>query len=185
MITDAIRDEKVLKFKVDYNDVRPQFKAVEAEQDEKKLSAAENRQALLHPERIREITQYILNQFRQKTHRLNAGGKGFKRHVCRQQRGCGEVLLRSVQNTTGRQPAPVESGHYFSFAANEEQNAVGEIVDETFEPEAMDSSAKEFLQAAINDYNACFKTNFGTDSKAFQNYYRDLAKRVKTRKWIC
>ena len=77
VITDAIRDEKVLKFKVDYNDVRPQFKAVEAEQDEKKLSAAENRQALLHPERIREITQYILNQFRQKTHRLNAGGKGF------------------------------------------------------------------------------------------------------------
>ena len=60
MITDAIRDEKVLKFKVDYNDVRPQFKAIETEQDEKKLSAAENRQALLHPDRIREITQYIL-----------------------------------------------------------------------------------------------------------------------------
>ena len=40
VITDAIRDEKVLKFKVDYNDVRPQFKAIETEQDEKKLSAA-------------------------------------------------------------------------------------------------------------------------------------------------
>ena len=46
VITDAIRDEKVLKFKVDYNDVRPQFKALETEQDEKKLSAAENKQAL-------------------------------------------------------------------------------------------------------------------------------------------
>jgi type I site-specific restriction-modification system R (restriction) subunit len=57
--TDAIRDEKVLKFKVDYNDVRPQFKAIESEQDEKKLTAAENKQALLHPERIREISQYI------------------------------------------------------------------------------------------------------------------------------
>jgi type I restriction enzyme R subunit len=45
VITDAIRDEKVLKFKVDYNDVRPQFKAIETEQDEKKLSAAENKQA--------------------------------------------------------------------------------------------------------------------------------------------
>ncbi|MEN1565116.1 type I restriction endonuclease subunit R, partial [Pseudomonas aeruginosa] len=77
VITDAIRDEKVLKFKVDYNDVRPQFKAIESEQDEKKLSAAENRQALLHPDRIREITQYILNNFRQKTHRLQAGAKGF------------------------------------------------------------------------------------------------------------
>ena len=77
VITDAIRDEKVLKFKVDYNDVRPQFKAIETEQDERKLSAAENRQALLHPDRIREITQYILNNFRQKTHRLQPGGRGF------------------------------------------------------------------------------------------------------------
>src|SRR5699024_10599765 len=60
VITDAIRDDKVLKFKVDYNDVRPQFKSLETELDEKKLSAAENRAALLHPERIREISQYIL-----------------------------------------------------------------------------------------------------------------------------
>ena len=77
VITDAIRDEKVLKFKVDYNDVRPKFKAIEIEQDEKKLSAAENKQALLHPDRIREIVAYILNNFRQKTHRLQAGNKGF------------------------------------------------------------------------------------------------------------
>ena len=77
VITDAIRDEKVLKFKVDYNDVRPQFKSIETEQDEKKLNAAENKQALLHPERIREVSQYILNNFRQKTHRMNAGGGGF------------------------------------------------------------------------------------------------------------
>ncbi|QYY36729.1 hypothetical protein K0V07_04455 [Ruficoccus sp. ZRK36] len=75
VITDAIRDEKVLKFKVDYNDVRPRFKAIESEQDEQKLSAAENRQALLHPDRIKEISQYILNNFNQKTHRLQVGAK--------------------------------------------------------------------------------------------------------------
>ncbi|VVH60086.1 Type I restriction-modification system, restriction subunit R (EC, partial [uncultured Gammaproteobacteria bacterium] len=55
VITDAIRDEKVLKFKVDYNDVRLQFKAIEAEKDELKLTAAENKQAFLHPDRIAEI----------------------------------------------------------------------------------------------------------------------------------
>ena len=49
VITDAIRDEKVLKFKVDYKRWRPQFKAIETEQDEKKLSAAENRQAPAAP----------------------------------------------------------------------------------------------------------------------------------------
>ncbi len=66
VITDAIRDEKVLKFKVDYNDVRPKFKAIETEQDEKKLSAAENKEALMHPERIKEISQYVLDHFRVK-----------------------------------------------------------------------------------------------------------------------
>jgi type I restriction enzyme R subunit len=45
----------------------------------------------------------------------------------------------------------------------------------------MDSSAKEFLTKAINDYNQMFKTSYGVDSKEFQNYYRDLAKRVKSR----
>lgn len=77
VITDAIRDEKVLKFKVDYNDVRPQFKSLEQEQNLEKLSALENKQALLHPQRLREIAQYILRNFKQKTHRLNASGKGF------------------------------------------------------------------------------------------------------------
>lgn len=77
VITDAIRDEKVLKFKVDYNDVRPKFKKIENEQDEAKLTAAENKKAFLHPERIREITQYILNNFSKKTHRYQIGAKGF------------------------------------------------------------------------------------------------------------
>lgn len=67
----------------------------------------------------------------------------------------------------------------FSFAPNEEQNAVGDIREENFEPTAMDSSAKEFLTKAVNDYNAMFKTSFGIDSKGFQSYYRDIAKQVK------
>ena len=69
VITDAIRDEKVLKFKVDYNDVRPKFKGIESEQNEEKLSSAEYKKAMLHPARIKEISQYILQNFRIKTHR--------------------------------------------------------------------------------------------------------------------
>jgi type I restriction enzyme R subunit len=45
----------------------------------------------------------------------------------------------------------------------------------------MDVSAKEFLTKAINDYNSMFKTSYGVDSNEFQNYYRDLAKRVKNK----
>ncbi|MDY0217593.1 MAG: type I restriction endonuclease subunit R, partial [Bacteroidales bacterium] len=58
---------------------------------------------------------------------------------------------------------------------------IGEILDESFEPSAMNSSAKEFLSKAIEDYNNLFKTSFGVESNAFQNYYRDLAKRVKNK----
>lgn len=77
VITDAIRDDKVLKFKVDYNNVRPQFQKIETELDEQKLSAAENKTALLHPARIREITQYILKNYRHKTKRNLGNNSGF------------------------------------------------------------------------------------------------------------
>src|SRR5690554_7206012 len=75
---------------------------------------------------------------------------------------------------------PLKIATIFSFAANEEQDAVGDIPDESFEVSAMNSSAKEFLNAAIGDYNAFFKTSFSVDSNGFQNYYRELAKRVKS-----
>jgi type I restriction enzyme R subunit len=179
VITDAIRDEKVLKFKVDYNDVRPKFKSIEIEEDEKKLSAAETKEALLHPERIKEVSQYILNNFRLKTHRSHIGGKGFNAMFAVSSVDAAKLYYESLSNLQKDSDKPFKIATIFSFAANEEQSAIGEILDETFEPTAMDSSAKEFLTLAINDYNKMFKTNFGVDSKEFQNYYRDLANRVK------
>ena len=181
VITDAIRDEKVLKFKVDYNDVRPQFKAIETEQDEKKLSAAENKQALLHPERIREISQYILNNFRQKTHRLHAGNKGFNAMFAVSSVDAAKLYYESFRELQKTSDKPLRVATIFSFAPNEEQDAIGDIQDESFDVLAMNSSAKEFLSAAIADYNALFKTNFSVDSKGFENYYRDLAKQVKAK----
>ena len=181
VITDAIRDEKVLKFKVDYNDVRPQFKAIETELDEKKLNAAENKQALLHPDRIQEISQYILNNFRQKTHRLQASAKGFNAMFAVSSVDAAKLYYESFKSLQEGHDTPLRVATIFSFAANEEQDAVGDILDESFDVSAMNSSAKEFLSAAIADYNAFFKTNFGVDSNGFQNYYRDLAKQVKSK----
>lgn len=181
VITDAIRDEKVLKFKVDYNDVRPQFKVIETEKDEKKLSAAENKQALLHPDRIREITQYILNNFRQKTHRLQGGIKGFNAMFAVSSVDAAKLYYESFKILQKDSDKPLKVATIFSFAANEEQDAIGDIQDESFDVSAMNSSAKEFLSAAIMDYNALFKTNFSVDSNGFQNYYRDLAKQVKAK----
>ncbi|MHA2688776.1 type I restriction endonuclease subunit R [Vibrio harveyi] len=179
IITDAIRDEKVLKFKVDYNDVRPKFNAIENEQDEKKLTAAENKKALLHPERINEITSYILKNFRKKTHRLLANGKGFNAMFAVSSVDAAKAYYESFKQLQKDSHRSLKVATIFSFAANEEQSSIGEILDESFEPSAMDSSAKEFLTTAINDYNSQFKTNFSVDSKQFQNYYRDLALRVQ------
>ncbi|MBP2845878.1 type I restriction endonuclease subunit R [Dickeya oryzae] len=180
VITDAIRDEKVLKFKVDYNDVRPQFKAIETEKDEKKLNASENKQALLHPDRIREITQYILSNFRQKTHRLQ-GNKGFNAMFAVSSVEAARLYYESFKALQQKSEKPLKVATIFSFSANEEQDAVGDIQDESFDVSAMPSSDKEFLNAAIADYNALFKTNFNVESNGFQNYYRDLAKQVKAR----
>jgi type I restriction enzyme R subunit len=181
VITDAIRDEKVLKFKVDYNDVRPHFKSIEAEQDEKKLSAAENKKAFLHPGRIKEIAQYILKNYRIKTHRNQGGYKGFNAMFAVSSVDAAKCYYEEINRLQKDSEKPLKIATIFSYAANEEQSAIGEIVDENFEPSAMDSSAKEFLTAAISDYNAMFKTSFGVESKEFQNYYRDLAKRVKNK----
>ena len=181
VITDAIRDEKVLKFKVDYNDVRPRFKSIETEKDEKKLSAAENKSALLHPARIKEISQYILNNFKIKTHRSMGTNKGFNAMFAVSSVDAAKCYYEELNKLQQGSEKPLKIATIFSFAANEEQSAIGEILDENFEPTAMDVSAKEFLTNAINDYNAMFKTSFGVDSREFQNYYRDLAKRVKNK----
>jgi type I restriction enzyme R subunit len=74
---------------------------------------------------------------------------------------------------------PLKVATIFSFAANEEQTAIGDIADESFTVSAMDSTAKEFLTAAIKDYNSMFNSSFSVDSQGFQNYYRDLANRIK------
>lgn len=181
VITDAIRDQKVLKFKVDYNDVRPQFKEIETEQDEKKLTAAESRQVFQHPKRIAEISQYILDNFRRKTHRLYGDNKGFNAMFAVSSVNAAKLYYEKLNALQDGSDKPLKIATIFSFAANEEQDAIGDIPDESFEVSALSSSAKEFLDAAIADYNACFQTNFSVDSKGFQNYYRDLAKRVKSK----
>ncbi len=180
MITDAIRDEKVLKFKVDYNDVRAKFKEIESETDETKLSNLENsKEAFLHPQRIKEISEYILDNFAQKTHRLTFGAKGFNAMFAVSSVGAAKLYYESLNELQKDTPQKLSIATIFSYAQNENQDAIGEISDESFEPTALNSTAKEFLKKAIDDYNTKFGTSFDVDGKSFQNYYRDLSKRVK------
>ena len=186
VITDAIRDEKVLKFKVDYNDIRPKFKSAESETDEKKIKSIEKKM-LLHPERISEITEYILKVYNTKTHRN-------EQYDLKHRRLIGFNAMFAVQSVEAAklyyeefkkqqrdisEEKRLKIATIYSFTANEEQNAIGDIPDENFEPGAMDSSSKEFLDKVISDYNGYFKTNYSTNGKEFQNYYKDLSQKVK------
>lgn len=188
VITDAIRDGKVLKFKVDYNNITPKFKEIEMETDEERLKKLEKKM-LMHPERITEITKHVLKVFDTKTHRnefydlkrrrLN----GFNAMFAVQSVEAAKLYYEEFQKQQEYLPEEkrLKVATIYSFSANEEPSAIGEIEDENFEPSAMDSTAKEFLNRAINDYNKLFKTNFSTEGKEFQNYYSDLSNRVKNK----
>ena len=189
VITDAIRDKKVLKFKVDYNDIRAKFKAAETETDDKKLKELEKRM-LLHPERISKIVEYILKVYNTKTHRneyynikqkrLNGFNAMFAVQSVEAAKLYYEEFQKQQENLSEEKRLKVMT--IYSFAANEERNAIGDIPDENFEPSVMESTAKEFLDKVISDYNDYFKTNFSTNGSEFQNYYKDLSKKVKDKK---
>lgn len=181
IITDAIRDEKVLKFKVDYNNVCPRLKAVEQEQDEVVLSGADYRKALLHPERIHEITAHILDRYPKKTHRTLGSREGFNAMFAVSSVEAAKLYYEELKRQQADRAHPLRVATIFSFAPNEEQSAQGELSDESLEPSAMDQSSKEFLASAIADYNQLFSTNFSLDGASFQNYYQDIARRVRAR----
>ena len=179
IITDAIRDEKVLKFKVDYNDVRPKFSSLENEQNEEKLSSAEYKQLMMHPQRIQEVSQYILQNFRLKTHRGVGGNKGFNAMLAVSSVEAAKSYYQQLNLLQKDSPHPLKIATIFSYAANEEQQAKGEIEEESFEPSAMELTAKEFLTKVVEDYNTTFKTNFSLEGKGFELYYKDLSARTK------
>lgn len=188
VITDAIRDGKVLKFKVDYNNITPKFKEYEMEMDEEKLKKLEKKM-LMHPDRVFEITKYVLKVFDTKTHRnefydlKHRRLNGFNAMFAVQSVEAAKLYYEEFQKQQEDLPEEkrLKVATIYSFSANEDPSAIGEIEDENFEPSAMDSTAKEFLNRAINDYNKLFKTNFSTEGKEFQNYYSDLSNRVKNK----
>jgi type I restriction enzyme R subunit len=68
----------------------------------------------------------------------------------------------------------------YSFGVNEE-DADGVIDENSEDTSGLDASSRDFLDAAIQDYNAMFGTSYDTSSDKFQNYYKDVSQRVKDR----
>ena len=206
-IVDAINDKNVLPFRVDYiktMDMDPDI-------DDKDVWDINREKAYLAPERIRLVTQYILDHFDQKTYRgsktyifnvlqniadvASAGGRDAIEEVKRKQRISGfnsifavssvdaaKLYYEEFQKQMAADPTKkLRVALIYSYGANEEE-ADGILDEENSEDtSALDSTSREFLERAIADYNAMFHTNYDTSSDKFQNYYKDVSLRMKNK----
>ena len=206
-IVDAINDKNVLPFRVDYIKTMD----MEEDIDDKEVWDINREKAYLAPERIRLVTEYILTHFDQKTYRGNktytynvlqniaevasASGRDAIEEVKRKQRISGFNSIFAVSSVDAAKLYYAEFKRQmeadptkklrvaiiYSYGANEEE-ADGILDEENSEDtSALDAGSREFLEAAIADYNAMFHTNYDTSSDKFQNYYKDVSLRMKNK----
>lgn len=193
VITDAIRDENVLKFSIEYIST---FKKKEhiADIDVEAIDEAEVMNA---PKRLNNITDYIIANHQRKTH-----SREFTSIFCVSQKDVNTGFTPVIEYYKLFQKKKEEGKHnlriatIFSYEANEQDNGtfgsdnIGVFNDEfettelnvAAEPQAayQTQHSRDYLEEFIGDYNKQFSTNFTTkDSKSFYNYYNDVAKRVK------
>ena len=206
-IVDAIADGNVLPFRIDY--VRT-MREGEDILDEK-VFGIDREKALLGPERIRMVTRYILDHFDQKTKRggrsyefnrltniSEVATKGNGTEVKKRTRLVGFNSIFAVASIEAaklyytefkKQQANLPDSQrltvatIFSFGVNEDNDDNSGILDDenSESTDSLDQSSRDFLEAAISDYNIRFKTNYDTSAERFQNYYKDVSLRMKNR----
>jgi len=183
-IVDAIADRNVLPFKVDYVSTMREAEDIE----DKKVSDIDRERALLAPERIANIVQYILEHFDQKTKR-----NVFYKLQDRRLAGFNSIFAvssieaaKKYYTEFKKQMANLPSDKQlkialiYSFGVNEEE--IDGVIDENSEDTSgLDQNSRDFLESAIADYNKMFGTMYDTSSDKFQNYYKDVSERVKNR----
>ncbi|MFA7056647.1 MAG: type I restriction endonuclease subunit R [Candidatus Cloacimonadales bacterium] len=203
-IVDAINDKNVLPFRIDYiNTIKNSGLA-----QDKQVLAIDTEKAFLDPKRIANNVQYILEHFAQKTKQARSYKYSVVTNVADVVKSKNKIeATRVSQHTMGfnslfatasieaakryylefaKQQAELPQGKklkvgiIYSFSANEEEPD-GLIGEEEFETERLDKTSKDFLDLAIKDYNAMFKTTYDVSSEKFQNYYKDLSLRLKNR----
>lgn len=181
-IVDAINDGNVLPFRVDYiNTIKPKEGMIDAQ-----VPAIDTERALQAPERLRIVVDYLLEHFDQKTKRSNTylrGGKalnGFNAIFAVQSIPMAKLYYEEIQKQLVEKQKDLKIATIFSFSANEEDPLTG-LIEESFDTNNLEKSSRDFLEDAIGDYNQMFGTTFDTSSDKFENYYKDLSRRVKNR----
>ena len=181
-IVDAINDGNVLPFRIDYvNTIKEKANIEDAQ-----VRAIDIEKAMGAPERIREIVSYTLEHFDQKTKRnsfYSLKGQrtaGFNSIFAVSSIPMAKKYYTEFKRQLAERNRALNIATIYSFAPNEE-DPEDALPEEGFETDALDQSSRDFLDAAIRDYNDIFHTNFDTSADKFQNYYKDLSMRVKNR----
>ena len=181
-IVDAINDGNVLPFRIDYvNTIKEKANIEDAQ-----VRAIDIEKAMGAPERIREIVSYTLEHFDQKTKRnsfYSLKGQrtaGFNSIFAVSSIPMAKKYYTEFKRQLAERNRALNIATIYSFAPNEE-DPEDALPEEEFETDALDQSSRDFLDAAIRDYNDIFHTNFDTSADKFQNYYKDLSMRVKNR----
>ncbi len=176
VITDAIRDENVLKFSVEYIST---FKQHDIVQD-LEVQNIDTKEVMEAPQRLEAIVDYIIANHDRKTHAREFTGMFCVSSV--------DILtayydLFQAKKTAGEHSLRIAT--IFSYAANEEDKDANDgIPEETTDMTGMKLNlhSRDKLESYIGDYNAMFGTRYTTkDSKSFYNYYNNIAKRVKAK----
>ena len=187
LITDAIKDENVLKFSVEYVGRYREKEGSNTEIDIE-VEDIDTKELLEAPQRLEKITDYILDTHGKKTH-----GKTFTSMFCVSSVSILISYYELFKNRKDEGKHNLRIATIFSYTANEEdKEATGILPDyeddellTAAEPQAaykITSHTREKLDAFITDYNALFGTKFSPkDSQSFYNYYNDISKRVKNR----
>ena len=185
-IVDAINDKNVLPFRIDYVNT---IKLPETARDvNEQVAAIDTERALLDPQRVHQVVQYTLEHFDQKTKRAqhySLNGKRVHGFNALFATASIEAAKRYYAEFAAQQAsrAPAERlkvAIIYSYAANEDVSD-DYLDEEGFDVGALDQSSRDFLEAAIRDYNEMFATAFDTSGDKFGNYYKDLSLRLKNR----
>jgi len=181
-IVDAINDGNVLPFRIDFINTVKKKDGI----DEKQIRAIDIENAMGATERIREVVTYILEHFDQKTKRnshYSLKGQrvaGFNSIFAVSSIPMAKKYYEEFKTQLAEKNRNLTIATIFSYSANED-DPEDALPDEDFENDKLDTTSREFLEYAINDYNAAFGTTYDTSADKFQNFYKDLSQRVKNR----
>jgi len=184
VITDAIKDENVLKFAVEYVGRYKQKEDRETAVDIE-VEDIDTKELMEDPKRLTKITDYIIDNHGRKTHNRDFTGMFCVSSV--------ETLIKYYDIFLKKKEAGQHNlniATIFSYSANEDDaDANGFIAEELSvveEPKALyglQVHSREKLDEFIGHYNQMYDTKFSTkDSESFYNYYNDVSKKVKERK---